>query len=61
MTDTSSVNRILERVRPDEIYHLASQSHVDLSFDIPEYTAQVNALGTLRLFDVICSLHCEKL
>ena len=55
MTDTSSVNRILERVRPDEIYHLASQSHVDLSFDIPEYTAQVNALGTLRLLDAIKS------
>lgn len=53
MTDTSSINRLLESIKPDEIYHLASQSHVDLSFEIPEYTAQVNALGTLRLLDAI--------
>lgn len=53
MTDTSNINRMLENIKPDEIYHLASQSHVDLSFDIPEYTAQVNALGTLRLLDAI--------
>ncbi len=53
MTDTSSINRLLEIIKPDEIYHLASQSHVDLSFEIPEYTAQVNALGTLRLLDAI--------
>lgn len=55
LTDTSNINRILEQTRPDEIYHLASQSHVDLSFEIPEYTAQVNALGTLRLLDAIKS------
>ena len=53
MTDTSNINRLLENIKPDEIYHLASQSHVDLSFEIPEYTAQVNALGTLRLLDAI--------
>ena len=53
MTDTSNLNGLLEKIRPDEIYHFASQSHVDLSFDIPEYTAQVNALGTLRLLDAI--------
>lgn len=53
MTDTSNLNGLLERIKPDEIYHFASQSHVDLSFDIPEYTAQVNALGTLRLLDAI--------
>jgi len=53
MTDTSNINRLLENIKPDEIYHLASQSHVDLSFEIPEYTAQVNALGTLRLLDSI--------
>ncbi len=53
MTDTSNINRLLENIKPDEIYHLASQSHVDLSFDIPEYTSQVNALGTLRLLDAI--------
>ncbi len=53
MTDTSNINRLLEKIRPDEIYHLASQSHVDISFDIPEYTTQVNGLGTLRLLDAI--------
>lgn len=53
MTDTSNINRVLDNVKPDEIYHLASQSHVDLSFDLPEYTAQVNGLGTLRLLDAI--------
>ncbi|HIT43667.1 TPA: GDP-mannose 4,6-dehydratase [Candidatus Avacholeplasma faecigallinarum] len=55
LTDASNINRILENVKPDEIYHLASQSHVDLSYEIPEYTAQVNALGTLRLLDAIKS------
>ena len=55
MTDTSNLNRLLEKIKPDEIYHLASQSHVDLSFEIPEYTTQVNALGTLRLLDAIKS------
>lgn len=55
LTDTSNINRILESVKPDEIYHLACQSHVDYSFDMPEYTAQVNALGTLRLLDAIKS------
>jgi len=55
LTDTSNINRLLENIKPDEIYHLASQSHVDLSFDIPEYTAQVNALGTLRILDAIKS------
>ncbi len=53
LTDTSNLNGLLEKIKPDEIYHFASQSHVDLSFDIPEYTAQVNALGTLRLLDAI--------
>lgn len=53
LTDTSNINRVLDNVKPDEIYHLASQSHVDLSFDLPEYTAQVNGLGTLRLLDAI--------
>jgi len=53
MTDTSSINKILVNVKPDEVYHLASQSHVAYSFEIPEYTAQVNALGTLRIVDAI--------
>jgi GDPmannose 4,6-dehydratase len=53
LSDGSSLNRILEKVRPDEIYHLGAQSHVRVSFDIPEYTADVDALGTLRMLDAI--------
>lgn len=53
LTDASNINRIIENVKPDEIYHLASQSHVDVSFDMPEYTTEVNSLGTLRLLDAI--------
>ena len=53
MTDSSNVNRLLENIKPDEIYHLASQSHVDMSFELPEYTTEVNSLGTLRLVDAI--------
>lgn len=53
LTDASNLNRIVEFVKPDEIYHLASQSHVDTSFDMPEYTTEVNSLGTLRLLDAI--------
>jgi GDPmannose 4,6-dehydratase len=51
--DASSLNRLLERVQPDEIYNLAAQSHVKVSFDIPDYTAQVDGLGTLRFLDAI--------
>jgi len=53
MTDSSSLNRILEKVGPDEIYNLAAQSHVRISFDMPEYTADVDALGVARLLDAI--------
>ncbi len=53
ITDASSLNRILEKTEPDEIYNLAAQSHVKVSFDIPDYTAQVDALGTLRFLDAI--------
>ena len=53
MIDASNLNRILEKVEPDEIYNLAAQSHVQVSFDIPDYTAQVDALGTLRFLDAI--------
>ncbi len=53
LSDASSLNRILEKVRPHEIYHLGAQSHVRVSFDIPEYTADVDALGTLRMLDAI--------
>lgn len=53
LTDASSLNRILRTVRPDEIYHLGAQSHVRVSFDIPEYTGDVTALGTTRLLEAI--------
>jgi GDPmannose 4,6-dehydratase len=53
LTDSSNMNRMLERVEPDEIYNLAAQSHVRVSFDVPEYTADVDAVGTLRLLDAI--------
>jgi GDPmannose 4,6-dehydratase len=53
LSDSSNLNRILESVRPDEIYHLGAQSHVRVSFDIPEYTADVTGLGTLRILDAI--------
>ena len=51
--DASSLNRLLEKIVPDEIYNLAAQSHVKVSFEIPDYTAQVDALGTLRFLDAI--------
>jgi GDPmannose 4,6-dehydratase len=53
ITDASNLNRILEKVEPDEIYNLAAQSHVKVSFEIPDYTAQVDALGALRFLDAI--------
>ncbi|NCN10786.1 MAG: GDP-mannose 4,6-dehydratase [Leptospira sp.] len=53
LTDSSNLNRILEKVGPDEIYNLAAQSHVQVSFEVPEYTAEVDAVGTLRILDAI--------
>jgi GDPmannose 4,6-dehydratase len=53
VTDTSNLNRILERVQPNEIYNLAAQSHVKVSFELPEYTAEVDAIGTVRFLDAI--------
>ena len=53
LTDASNLNRILEKIEPDEIYNLAAQSHVKVSFEIPDYTSQVDALGTLRFLDAI--------
>lgn len=61
MTDSSSLIRIIANVKPDEIYNLAAQSHVKVSFDVPEYTADVDALGTLRLLEAVRILHREKL
>ena len=53
LTDSSNVNRLLNETKPDEIYNLAAQSHVGVSFEQPEYTSNVNALGTLRLLEAI--------
>ncbi len=60
MTDSSSLIRIIAEVQPDEIYNLAAQSHVKVSFDVPEYTAEVDAVGTLRLLEAVRILHMEK-
>ena len=60
MTDSSSLVRILQLTQPDEIYNLAAQSHVKVSFDCPEYTAEVDAVGTLRLLEAIRILGMEK-
>jgi GDPmannose 4,6-dehydratase len=53
MTDSSNMNRLLEKTVPDEIYNLAAQSHVQVSFEVPEYTAETDAIGTLRILDAI--------
>lgn len=53
LVDTSNMNRLLEKIEPDEIYNLAAQSHVKVSFEVPDYTAQVDGLGTLRFLDAI--------
>ncbi|MCL1921154.1 MAG: GDP-mannose 4,6-dehydratase [Kiritimatiellaeota bacterium] len=53
LTDSSNLNRIIEKVAPEEIYNLGAQSHVQVSFEVPEYTAEVDAMGTLRLLDAI--------
>ncbi len=53
VVDTSNLNRLLETIQPDEIYNLAAQSHVKVSFEVPDYTAQVDALGTLRFLEAI--------
>jgi len=53
MTDSSSLIRVLQEVKPDEIYNLAAQSHVKVSFDMPEYTAEVDAVGCLRLLEAV--------
>lgn len=60
MTDSSSLVSILQKVQPDEIYNLAAQSHVKVSFDCPEYTAEADAVGTLRLLEAIRILGIEK-
>ncbi|MBC7385507.1 MAG: GDP-mannose 4,6-dehydratase [Cryobacterium sp.] len=53
LSDASSLNRLLRTIKPEEIYHLGAQSHVRVSFDVPEYTADITGLGTIRLLDAI--------
>ena len=60
LSDTSNLTRIIREVKPDEIYNLAAQSHVAVSFEVPEYTADVDALGTLRLLEAVRFLGLEK-
>ena len=56
LTDSNSINSVIKKVNPDEIYNLAAQSHVGVSFEMPEYTTDVNSLGTLRILDAIKNL-----
>lgn len=60
LSDTSSILRIMQIVRPDEVYNLAAQSHVQVSFDVPEYSGDVDALGVLRMLEAIRILGLEK-
>lgn len=60
LTDTSNLTRIIQQVKPDEIYNLGAQSHVAVSFEAPEYTADVDAIGTLRILESIRLLGLEK-
>src|SRR3954465_13573043 len=60
MTDSSSLTRIIQQTQPDELYNLAAQSHVAVSFEEPEYTANSDALGTLRVLEAIRILGLEK-
>ena len=60
MTDATNLIRIIQEVQPDEIYNLAAQSHVQVSFELPEYTANCDALGTLRLLEAVRILGLEK-
>jgi GDPmannose 4,6-dehydratase len=59
LTDSSSLNRLIYKIEPDEIYNLGAQSHVQVSFEVPEYTAETDAIGTLRLLDAIKETHMK--
>ncbi|MDR2773191.1 MAG: GDP-mannose 4,6-dehydratase [Tannerella sp.] len=60
MTDSSSLFRIIQQIQPNEIYNLAAQSHVKVSFDVPEYTAECDAIGTLRVLEAVRGLGLER-
>ena len=59
-TDSTSVSKIIEQIKPNEIYNLAAQSHVAVSFEVPEYTANADALGALRILEAIKFHKLEK-
>ena len=60
LSDSLSVLKIIQKIKPNEIYNLGAQSHVGVSFEVPEYTANVDAIGTLRILDSIRTLKLEK-
>ena len=60
LTDSSSILSLIKKTKPDEIYNLAAQSHVQVSFEVPEYSSDVNSLGTLRILEAIKNLRLEK-
>ena len=60
LTDSSSISNLIKKTQPNEIYNLAAQSHVQVSFEVPEYSAEVNSLGTLRILEEIKNLNFEK-
>ena len=60
MTDSTNILKIIQKIKPDEIYNLAAQSHVQVSFESPEYTANADALGTLRILEAIKILKLNK-
>ena len=60
LTDSSNLTRIIKDIEPDEVYNLGAQSHVAVSFDSPEYTADVDAMGTLRMLEAIRFLNLEN-
>jgi len=60
LTDSSSIIKLIKRTKPNEIYNLAAQSHVQVSFEVPEYSTDVNSLGTLRILEAIKNLNLEK-
>ena len=60
MTDALSIFNLIKKIKPDEVYNLAAQSHVATSFEIPDYTSDVNALGTLRVLEAIRKLNLSK-
>lgn len=59
LTDSSNLHTLLSKIQPDEIYNLGAQSHVAVSFEVPEYTAEVDAIGTVRLLDAIKDLNLK--